>query len=34
MTYLTALLPVEQGVAAYAALKGAVGTARAQGDPG
>ena len=33
MTYLTALLPVEQGVAVYAALKGAVGTARAQGDP-
>lgn len=33
MTYLTAFLPVEQGVAVYAALKGAVGTARAQGDP-
>jgi hypothetical protein len=29
MTYLTALLPVEQGVAVYAALKAAVGTARA-----
>lgn len=29
MTYLTALLPVEQGVAAIAALKAAVGTARA-----
>ena len=28
MTYLTALLPVEQGVAAYAALKAAAGTAR------
>lgn len=33
MTYLTALLPVEQGVAVYASLRGAVGTARAQGDP-
>ncbi len=31
MTYLTALLPVEQGVAAYAALKAAAGTARATG---
>ena len=29
MTYLTALLPVEQGVAAIAALKAAVGTVRA-----
>ncbi|SES47555.1 protein of unknown function [Pedococcus cremeus] len=35
MTYLTALLPVEQGVAAYAALKAAAGTARvAGGDTG
>ncbi|MDF2093770.1 DUF222 domain-containing protein [Knoellia sp. 3-2P3] len=32
MTYLTALLPVEQGVAAYAALHAAVGAARATGD--
>jgi hypothetical protein len=32
MTYLTALLPVEQGVAAYAALKAAAGTALATGD--
>jgi len=32
MTYLTALLPVEQGVAAIAALKSAVGTARATGE--
>jgi hypothetical protein len=32
MTYLTALLPVEQGVAAYAALHAAVGTVRATGD--
>lgn len=31
MTYLTALLPVEQGVAAYAALKAAAGTARTTG---
>ncbi|MDF2146962.1 HNH endonuclease, partial [Knoellia sp. p5-6-4] len=32
MTYLTALLPVEQGVAVYAALHAAVGAARATGD--
>ena len=32
MTYLTALLPVEQGVAVYAALQAAVGAARATGD--
>lgn len=32
MTYLTALLPVEQGVAAYAALKAAAGTARVAGE--
>ncbi|MGN6301615.1 MAG: DUF222 domain-containing protein [Angustibacter sp.] len=33
MTYLTALLPVKDGVAAYAALTGAAGSARAAGDP-
>ncbi|MFI2565008.1 hypothetical protein ACH488_12730, partial [Paenarthrobacter sp. NPDC018779] len=32
MTYLTALLPVAQGVAAYAALTQVAGTARSQGD--
>ncbi|MFF2346307.1 HNH endonuclease [Pseudarthrobacter sp. NPDC058119] len=32
MTYLTALLPVAQGVAAYAALTKEAGTARAAGD--
>ncbi|MFK0009462.1 HNH endonuclease [Paenarthrobacter sp. NPDC090520] len=32
MTYLTALLPVAQGVAAYAALTRAAGTARSVGD--
>ena len=32
MTYLTALLPVAQGVAVYAALTRAAGTARSQGD--
>ncbi|MFI2566576.1 HNH endonuclease [Paenarthrobacter sp. NPDC018779] len=32
MTYLTALLPVAQGVAAYAALTRAAGPARSQGD--
>ncbi len=32
MTYLTALLPVEQGVAVYASLHAAVGSARATGD--
>lgn len=32
MTYLTALLPVAQGVAAYAALRGAADSARATGD--
>ncbi|SDX56839.1 protein of unknown function, partial [Arthrobacter sp. cf158] len=33
MTYLTALLPVAQGVAAYAALTRAADTARSTGDP-
>ena len=33
MTYLTALLPVKDGVACYAALKAAAGTAQAVGDP-
>lgn len=33
MTYLTALLPVQEGVAAYAALATAAGSARAIGDP-
>lgn len=33
MTYLTALVPVEQGVAAYAALVRAADSARAAGDP-
>ena len=33
MTYLTALLPVTQGVAVYAALKQHADTARAGGDP-
>jgi hypothetical protein len=33
MTYLTALLPVAQGVAAYAALMRAADAARAAGDP-
>lgn len=33
MTYLTGLLPVEQGVAAYAALRKAADAARAAGDP-
>ncbi|WP_311211388.1 MULTISPECIES: HNH endonuclease [unclassified Arthrobacter] len=33
MTYLTALLPVGQGVAAYAALTRAADAARASGDP-
>ena len=33
MTYLTALLPVRDGVAVYAALDAAAGTARAAGDP-
>lgn len=33
MTYLTALVPVEQGVAAYAALVRAADSARATGDP-
>ncbi|HQR25475.1 MAG TPA: DUF222 domain-containing protein, partial [Nocardioides sp.] len=33
MTYLTALLPVTQGVAAYAALRRAADAARAAGDP-
>jgi hypothetical protein len=33
MTYLTALLPVAQGVAAYAALTRAADSARATGDP-
>lgn len=33
MTYLTALLPVEQGVAVYAALTAAAGAATAGGDP-
>ena len=33
MTYLTALLPVAQGVAAYAALTRAAESARASGDP-
>jgi hypothetical protein len=33
MTYLTALLPVQDGVAAYAALTTAAGTAKAGGDP-
>ena len=33
MTYLTALLPVAQGVAAYAALTRAADTARAEADP-
>lgn len=32
MTYLTALLPVAQGVAAFAALTQAAGTARSEGD--
>jgi hypothetical protein len=32
MTYLTALLPVAQGVACYAALRAAAGSAVAQGD--
>ncbi|MFF1829493.1 HNH endonuclease [Paenarthrobacter sp. NPDC058040] len=32
MTYLTALLPVAQGVAVYAALTQAAGTARSEGD--
>lgn len=32
MTYLTALLPVAQGVAVYAALTRAAGTARSEGD--
>ena len=32
MTYLTALLPVAQGVAAYKALTQAAGTARSEGD--
>lgn len=34
MTYLTALLPLEQGVAAYAALCAAADTVVATGDPG
>jgi hypothetical protein len=33
MAYLTALVPVAQGVAAYAALTRAAGTAHADGDP-
>jgi hypothetical protein len=33
MTYLTALLPVKDGVAVYAALNAAAGTAKATGDP-
>ncbi|HEX3002587.1 MAG TPA: HNH endonuclease, partial [Angustibacter sp.] len=33
MTYLTALLPVKDGVAAYAALSAAAASARAAGDP-
>ena len=33
MTYLTALLPVAAGVGAYAALRRAADTTRAQGDP-
>ena len=33
MTYLTALLPVADGVAAYAALTGAANAARSDGDP-
>jgi hypothetical protein len=33
MTYLTALLPVQQGVAAYAALSRAADAGRAEGDP-
>ncbi len=33
MTYLTALLPVQEGVAAYAALDAAAASARAAGDP-
>ena len=33
MTYLTALVPVAQGVAAYAALRKAAEAARAAGDP-
>jgi hypothetical protein len=33
MTYLTALLPVQDGVAAYAALAAAAASARAGGDP-
>jgi hypothetical protein len=33
MTWLTALLPVKDGVAAYAALTRAAGSARASGDP-
>lgn len=33
MSWLTALLPVKDGVAAYAALKGSADSARATGDP-
>jgi hypothetical protein len=33
MTYLTALLPVKEGVACFAALNAAAGTAQATGDP-
>jgi hypothetical protein len=33
MTYLTALLPVKDGVACYAALNAAAGSAQAAGDP-